>query len=84
MSKYVQNQFGLSTEGSSIIMGCLIVPAGFLGIISGGYVIKHYQLSTFQLLVVIQTCLTLSLVFSGGFILVNEPVLFAGINKPYR
>uniref|UniRef100_A0A8D9BMG3 Solute carrier organic anion transporter family member 4A1 n=1 Tax=Cacopsylla melanoneura TaxID=428564 RepID=A0A8D9BMG3_9HEMI len=35
MSKYVQNQFGLSTEGSSIIMGCLIVPAGFLGIISG-------------------------------------------------
>ncbi|XP_008483078.1 solute carrier organic anion transporter family member 5A1-like [Diaphorina citri] len=84
MSKYVQNQFGLSTKGSSIIMGCLIVPAGFLGIISGGYFVKRYQLSTFQLLLLIQSCLSLSLLFSAGFILVNDPVKIAGINFPYR
>ncbi|KAI5698482.1 hypothetical protein M8J75_007523 [Diaphorina citri] len=83
MSKYVQNQFGLSTKGSSIIMGCLIVPAGFLGIISGGYFVKRYQLSTFQLLLLIQSCLSLSLLFSAGFILVNDPVKIAGINFPY-
>ncbi|XP_008477433.1 uncharacterized protein LOC103514340 [Diaphorina citri] len=64
-------------------MGCLIVPAGFLGIISGGYFVKRYQLSTFQLLLLIQSCLSLSLLFSAGFILVNDPVKIAGINLPY-
>ncbi|KAJ8044884.1 Solute carrier organic anion transporter family member 5A1 [Holothuria leucospilota] len=42
--KYIQNQFNLDTSRAALLTGVVVIPAAFIGTLSGGYVLRKFNL----------------------------------------
>jgi organic anion transporter 5A len=84
MPKYIQDQFSVDPSVAAIMCGGILLPAAGIGIMTGGFFIRKYDLNMFG-------CAKMALISSSiSFILFIPAVLFtcgnapiAGVNVPY-
>ena len=81
--KYVENQFALEAGLAGALFGLVLLPAGLIGTVLGGWLVKRFHFACTDILKweTVQTILIL--VFSFILFLYCDPVQFAGVTAPY-
>ena len=83
LPKYLESQFGLAASTAAMIVGGIVVPAGALGTILGGFSLKKFQLDRVGAIKLYIACQCVILPLYMGFLLNCPSTAIVGSNKPY-
>lgn len=81
--KYLESQFNVSAGNAALIAGLLVTPAGVIGNLSGGYLMKRLDLKVPGALKFIIGSLTASLLLMAVFIIGCDNADLAGVTVRY-
>ena len=81
--KYVENQLGLGAGLAGGLFGLVLLPAGLIGTVLGGWIVKRFHFTCTEILKweIVQTMLVM--IFSFILFLYCDPIQFAGVTSPY-
>ncbi|XP_020864955.1 solute carrier organic anion transporter family member 4C1-like [Phascolarctos cinereus] len=85
LSKYIENQFGLSSSFAATLGGVVLIPGAALGQILGGVIVSKFKMACKNIMKFSLLMSLLSLVLSFIFLFAkcgNEP--FAGVSEAYN
>lgn len=82
--KILHTQFNISTRTNSLVMGIVTVPSVISGMISGGLMLKRFNLKFVEILKLCITTTSLSMICSSCFFISCSNEKLVGINMPYR
>ena len=83
LPKFIMSQYGYTPSVSAVIMGIIITPAGGLGTLTGGYLVKRLKMTREQILKMYIACQFVAIPCLLGFICYCENSNVAGVNVPY-
>ncbi|XP_019630346.1 PREDICTED: solute carrier organic anion transporter family member 4A1-like [Branchiostoma belcheri] len=81
--KYVENQFAMSAGAASIASGLTIIPAGILGSVIGGLVMRKYKLGVTGSLKITLVGIACMFLLPLGFAVRCPNTVMAGVTVPY-
>ncbi|XP_072018416.1 solute carrier organic anion transporter family member 4A1-like [Amphiura filiformis] len=82
--KIVESLFNLNSGDAALVTGVILTPAGVIGPITGGYIMKRFDLKVNQILKFVIGCLFLGFLCTFGFLLSCPNVPFAGVSVAYQ
>ncbi|XP_072018409.1 solute carrier organic anion transporter family member 4A1-like [Amphiura filiformis] len=82
--KILESLFNVTASNAALLAGLTITPAGIIGPLLGGYLLKRYQMTVSQTLKFCAVCLVISGLISIGFLLTCPDVPFAGVTTVYE
>ena len=83
LPKYLESQFGLTPSQAAFLVGSVVVPAGALGTILGGFSLKKFNLNREGAMKLYISCQFIILPLYFGFLFNCPTSLIAGVNTPY-
>ncbi|CAF0829688.1 unnamed protein product [Adineta steineri] len=83
MVKYIESVFNISSSLSSILTGSIVVPAAICGTITGGFLVRRFNLNIFGCIKFILICCFISLIslISLIFIKCDTNIKYEGDNQ---
>ncbi|CAF0955975.1 unnamed protein product [Adineta steineri] len=83
MVKYIESVFNISSSLSSILTGSIVVPAAICGTITGGFLVRRFNLNIFGCIKFILICCFISLIslISLIFIKCDTNIKYEGNNQ---
>ncbi|XP_072038998.1 solute carrier organic anion transporter family member 4A1-like [Amphiura filiformis] len=82
--KYLESMFNLSAGNAALVAGLIVTPAGVIGNLLGGYLVKRLNLTVSGMLKFIICSLSISLLMMVTFLLACDNVDFAGVTVKYE
>ncbi|XP_078573013.1 solute carrier organic anion transporter family member 4C1-like [Branchiostoma floridae x Branchiostoma japonicum] len=81
--KYVENQFAMSAGSASVAAGLTIVPAGILGSVIGGVLMKKYRMGVTGALKITVIGVACMFIIPLAFLVRCPNTVMAGVTVPY-
>ncbi|XP_066302028.1 solute carrier organic anion transporter family member 4A1-like [Branchiostoma lanceolatum] len=81
--KYIENQFAMSAGAASVAAGLTIIPAGILGSVIGGIVMKKYKMGVTGALKISSIAVACMFIIPLGFLVRCPNTIMAGVTVPY-
>ncbi|XP_072018415.1 solute carrier organic anion transporter family member 4A1-like [Amphiura filiformis] len=82
--KLVESLFNLSSGDAALVAGVILTPAGVIGPITGGYIMRRFDLKVNQILKFVIGVLFLGFICIFGFLLSCPNAPFAGVSVAYQ
>ena len=83
LPKYLESQFDLTASQAAFLVGAVVVPAGALGTLMGGFALKKFDLNRIGAMKLYLCCQVVILPLYFGFFFNCPSPALAGVNVPY-